>query len=167
MAKTNLCIIGLAKYFTDNICKSLSSKLDMFYANVQDIVEFELFDLNQIEEVCGKEFLLKEQTSIVKRICSYENTLININYSELNDENILDSIRSSCLLIYIRIDKDRFKKEQDNDNFNHNEKIINIDLFNDRDFICKNIAEIVVNCNDLNEDNVVELILKEMINYYN
>lgn len=167
MPKTNLCIIGLAKDFTDNICKNLSSKLDMFYANVKDIVEFELFDLNKVEEICGKEFLLKEKTSIVRRICAYENTLININYAELNEENVLNIVHNSCLLIYIRLDKDRFELEQEKVNSNQNEKIINSDLFKDRDFICKNIADIVVNCNDLIEDNVVELILKEMLNYYN
>ena len=44
MPKSNICVIGLSKLFADEVCKQLSVRLDMFYANVQDILEYELVD---------------------------------------------------------------------------------------------------------------------------
>ena len=78
MSKTNLCIIGLSNQFTNDVCKQLAIKMDMFYANIEDIFAYELMDIGKVEAVCGVDYLLKEEKSIIKRVCGYDNTLINI-----------------------------------------------------------------------------------------
>ena len=39
-------------------------------------------------------------------------------------------------------------------------------LFNDRDFICTNIADVVVDCNFLTQKESVELLIEEIKRYY-
>lgn len=166
MAKTNLCFIGLTKNFTDNICKKLSAQLEMYYANVQKIIEFELIDIESVEEKCGIEYLLKEEIKIINRISCFENTLINIEYSNLNNESNLKSIRDNCLIVYLRLDSERFEKELLKDNLTTNQSTIAKDLFVDRDFICKNISDIFINCLDLKTEDIIEIIIDQILKYY-
>ena len=37
MSKSNICVYGLAKQFTDNVGKELAKKLDIYYANFEKI----------------------------------------------------------------------------------------------------------------------------------
>lgn len=166
MPKSNLCLIGLSKQFTDEICKELSVRLDMFYANVEQILEYELQDMQRMEELCGKEYLLKEEKSIIKRVATYENTVVNINYSNLNNETNLNYIKSNCLLIYLKLEKDRYRREQDKENLTKNEKLINLDLYKDRDFICKNISDLTILCGELTKEEIINIILEKVIQYY-
>ena len=166
MSKTNLCFIGLAKNFTDIVCKQLSAQLDMFYANVQEIIEFELLDIPSVEEKCGREYLLKEEMKIINRISCYENTLINIEYSNLNNETNLKTIKEHCLLVYLRLDSDRFEKELIKDNLTKNQTLLQQDLFQDRDFICKNISDMYINCTDLKVNDLIRFIMEQIIKYY-
>lgn len=164
--KTNLCFIGLAKQFTDNICKKLSAKFELYYANVEDLIEFELLDIAKMEEICGKEYLLREEHSIISRICTYDNTLINIDYKNLNNETNLNTIKEKCLLIYLRMSKEKFKQEQEKENLTLNQRLIENDLFDDRDFICKNISDMTINCTDLTEEQLINVIRDEVLNYF-
>jgi len=166
MSKSNVCIVGLSKQFTDNVCQQLAIKLEMFYANIDLLFEYELSDMDKIEKVCGIEYLVKEQVSIVKRTSGYDNTLINIDYPLLNNDEILDIIKQNCLLIYIRISKDKFEKELNSNIDSDSLKIIEIDAFDDRDCLCQNMVDLVVDCVDDQIDNIVECIVKKIIEYY-
>ena len=166
MAKVNICVIGLSKQFTDDVCKQLSIKMDMFYANVQEILEFELMDIERVEQVCGVDYVQKEERSIIRRLCTYDNTLINLDYSCLNNESNLEVVRDNCLIIYIKLDEKRFIKEQDKENITNNVKEINRDLFHDRDFLCSNFADISVDCYDYEDDELTNSIIQKIMKYY-
>ena len=166
MSKLNICLYGLAKKFTDDIGGDLSSKLDIYYANFKKIFEFEMIDLDRFEQVCGKEYFTKKESSVLKRLCTYENTLINIDYSLLNNEYNLKYIKDNCLIIYLKLNFARFKKELLNDNLSDGNISMNIDLFKDRDAICENNADIIVDCKELNKKDLVEEIIVEILNYF-
>ena len=167
MSKANICIIGLLENFVDKYSFEISKKLDMFYANVSQIVEFELFDLHKMEELLGKDYINKEESSILKRICSYDNTLMNVNYSILNNEKNLQIVKENCLLIYLKLKKSRFEREQDKENISDSLKLINSDLFKDRDYLCSIKADICVDCENLEDNRLVDKVFTEILNYYN
>ena len=108
MPKANICLIGLSNQFVDQFGLGLSKKLDMFYANVQKIIEFELLDMHKMEEVCGKDYLEKKETSIIKRICTYENTILNVEYQLLNSDINFEILKNACIIVYLKIDKNRY-----------------------------------------------------------
>ena len=166
MSKTNLCIIGLSKLFTDNVCKQLSTKMDMFYANVEEIFAYELMDLAKIEEVCGLEYLQKEEKSIIKRVCSYDNTLINIDYALLNNDDLCKIVKDNCLLIYLGLSIDGFVQEQKNELISESLISINKEVFEDRDYLCKNISDIIIDCKDLSFEEIVSQLLVRILEYY-
>ena len=81
-------------------------------------------------------------------------------------ESNLNTIKDKCLLIYLRLEKDRFKKEQELENLTLNQKMIENDLFEDRDFICKNISDMTINCTNLTDEQLIEVIRDEVLNYF-
>ncbi len=166
MPKSNICIVGLTKSFTDELCKQLSSTLEMFYANVDDLLEYELLDKLKIEEVCGREYLLKEELSVIRRICSFDNTVINIDYSNLNNDTTLEYVKSSSVIIYVQMSHARFSKELDKEQVSFNVKLINSDLFADRDFVCSQIADIIVPCEELSMKQILDRVIQEILKYY-
>ena len=166
MPKANICLIGLSNQFIDKYALELSKKLDMFYANAEKIIQFELFDMNRMEEICGKEYLEKKESSVLKHICTYENTLINVDYKLLNNDTNYKNIKESCLIIYLRINLDRYIKEIEKDNYSDSAKNLNIDLFKDRDFICCKKADMVVQCENLQGEHLVDTILQTLLDYY-
>lgn len=166
MAMTNICIVGLTKLFTDEVCKELSSSLEMFYANVDDLLEYELQDKLRVEEVCGKEYLIKEELSVIRRVCSFDNTVINIDYVNLNNDTALEYVKNSSVLIYLQLTRDRFSKELDKEELSFNQRIIGGDLFEDRDFICTKLADIVVPVEDSNCEETLSKINELILKYY-
>ena len=101
---------------------------------------------------------------VLSNICSYENSLLTLNYSVLNNEENIKNIRDNCLLVYLRFDRPNYVSSM--------EKVgegepLSEDVFNDRDFICKNISEFTINCNAaLSKKGVVELIYRSLLEYY-
>lgn len=166
MPKANICLIGLSNQFVDQFGLELSKKLEMYYANVQKIVEFELFDMHKMEEVCGKDYLEKKETSIIKRICSYENTILNVEYQLLNSDINFEILKNSCIIVYLKIDKNKYKSLELCKNVSSSVKLINLDLFEDRTFICEKKADIVVDCLELSGKELQDKFLEEIVKYY-
>ena len=166
MSKSNICVVGLSKQFTDIVCQQLANKLDMFYANIEKLFVYELTDLNKVEEICGVDFLIKEQISIIKRTCSYDNTLMCIEYPLLNNNDILQLIKDNCLLIYLGVNKDRFKEELDNNEDSKSVRIIELDAFHDRDLLCRNIVDISIDSEQLEMNDLINRIIDKILEYY-
>lgn len=166
MPKANICLVGLSNQFVDKNALELSKKLDMFYANASEIIQFELFDISRMEEMCGKDYLERKETAVLKRICTYENTIINIEYQLLNTETNYKFIKESCLIIYLKLSLNRYKKEILEERMSDSAKSLNIDLFKDRDFICSKKADIVVDCKDIEGEELLGLIMQKLLGYY-
>ena len=108
--KKNICVIGMSPEFADSIAELLADKLDMFFANVNDLIEFDLIDVAETEVVCGRDYLLKIEQKKVKEVCSYENTIVTMDYSILNDDENIKTIKENCLLIYLKLNIENFLK---------------------------------------------------------
>lgn len=166
MPKSNICIIGLSKLLTDEVCRELSLSLEMFYANVDELLEYEIMDKIKMEELCGREYLLKEETSIINRVCTFDNTIINLNYSNLLNESVKNSIKDTSLVVYLCLSKDRFIREMDRDKIGYEAKILNLDLFSDRNYICKTLSDINILCGDLDVVEIMKLVENEILKLY-
>lgn len=162
MSKLNICVIGLTRDFTDSVCMNISNKLDLYYANVEKILDFELFDHENIEKLCGKEYLQREERSIIKRLCTYEDTLINLNYFNINHNDILEYIKEHCLLIYLHITKERGLAEI----LNSKNSVLDEALFIDRDKICAHEADIVIDCKEYSVEDISDITTQEIIKYF-
>lgn len=166
MPKANICLIGLSNQLIDQLGLELSKKLDMFYANAQKIIEFELFDMEKMQEICGKEYLERKEASILRRVCTYENTVLSVEYPLINNESNYDSLQNNCLIIYAKISQKTFKEKYLTENITQGAKLISLDLFEDRDYICGRKADIIVECDNLSESEIIGKIMEEIVKFY-
>lgn len=160
MAKHNLCVIGLYKTVKP-LANRIADTLDMYFADIDELIAFDLLDVKLTQEVCGREYLLKIEKNKVKTVTSYENTLLSLDYSVLNNDSIIENIKDNCVIIYLKYSSDYVKsrlKKTDG---------IEYELFEDRDYICTQMADIIVHCDDLPTNKIIEQTTTKLQDYYN
>lgn len=165
--KEGLCVLGLCKNLTNKVSQNLATKLDMFYLDVDELVEYELMNQAYIEEQCGREYLLKLQRKCVKRTLTFENSLLTMNYSLLNDDIVLKNVKDKCLVVFIELSKENYIKKEKYDKKNKLKNILETYIYDERNLICKNIADICLNVNGLSYLQIANLIIKNLKEYYN
>ena len=57
--KNNICIFGMVKDYTSKVAKRVADKFEMFFADVDALIEFDLINTNMVKDICGKEYLEK------------------------------------------------------------------------------------------------------------
>lgn len=78
--KPNLVIIGFEKEFNKKLCIYLADKLDMFFVDVKELIEYDLVNSKEALLRCGKEYIEKEERKTVRNVSEYENSVVNIPY---------------------------------------------------------------------------------------
>ncbi len=97
--KSNLVIIGFEKQFNKDLCLYLADKLDMFFVDVAELIEYNLINSKEALLRCGREYIEKEEKKTVRNVADYENTIINIPYDIFINNK--DFFNSGCYKIFI------------------------------------------------------------------
>lgn len=164
--KKNICIIGLATNFTKTISKLLSDKLEMFYADVNDLLNFDLLDIKEVEKVSGKDYILKQETSKVKTVSTYENTIITVSYNSLVQNENYEFFKPNTLIIYAKLTPILYEQAIKQDKLTKNQRIIATAVFSDRNKFCEKISNLTVELKSLNENEEVENLIASIKKYY-
>jgi hypothetical protein len=68
--------------------------------------------------------------------------------------------------VYISINSQRYRQEQKFDRLSSTEELINNELFETRDLICRAMSDLIVECDTASKDEVVDKVIKSILNYY-
>ena len=164
--KKNITIVGLAKDYTKKIAKKFADKLEMYYANITDLIQFDILDIAEAEKTCGKEYIRKLEASKIKTVTSYDNSVITVNYNALNNETNLNYIKQNTLLIYLRLDKDELTNKLNEDVTKVSQIKLAQTVFNERDFILSRVCDITINVKNLTDTQLIKMIGKSILDYY-
>lgn len=84
----SLIFIGQDEKTTESIAKEFADKNDLYFANAQEIMEYELVNsYNDIKNTCGEEYLKSLRRKIVKSMSEYENSVIYLpTYLYMEDD---------------------------------------------------------------------------------
>lgn len=100
--KTNIAIISPNIKAIKSACKNLSDKLDMIFADVNDILEYNMVNQHMLE-VAGKDYFDKEETKVLASVIGCNNTCLCCSFDILNKKNNFELIKSNCLVIFLKI----------------------------------------------------------------
>jgi len=129
-------IVALADAFTNKVAKMVANDLGLYFLNLDDYLDYNLFDSERILAKCGIEYLKKQEAKYIQDAlvlddmifyCSYELMINNINLFE------------NCEIIYVALSKEQLTKLREK-TFEINEL-----AFEDRDVFLKSIALSVEN----------------------
>ncbi len=118
--KSNIVIVSLNYNLSKNVSLCLANKLDMYFLDVKDLIEYSLIDTRRVELLCGEKYLKKQEKNVIMGVACYENTIINFPYEQLLDEDYYRAIGKSSTIIYLGASKELLlqqslkKKAQEN-----------------------------------------------------
>ncbi len=167
--KTNITFICLLDGFSKNIGKLLCDKLDMFFVDVEDMIEFELGDTNHILSVLGdkegKKYMKETEAKVVKRIASFENTLVCIKPSTLFSNRNFDRLNKTSYIVYLQISPKYLKKVADESKDIIDEKMLTL-AFTEKDKMYVDSSDMVVNCSTLKEKKALKKLLSTINKFF-
>ena len=100
--KSNILIVGFLKELNDGVCLRLSKELNMYYANVAEMVSYELINADEMITVCGLDYYQDQENKVLRRISSFENTIFCFDYNYFS--NYAEKyFSSSCHIIYLKV----------------------------------------------------------------
>lgn len=167
--KTNLSVICLLPNYGKSIAKQVCDKLEMYFADVQDMFDFELGDTNHIMNVLGKKdgkkYIRENEVKVIKRICSFENTFINISPDTLFGNRNFDRIKKSSYLIYLQISPKNFGAISEESKDVVDEKLLAI-TFAEKDKLFVEKSDVVVTCSNPKDKKVVKKVLSALSDFF-
>ena len=96
----NLVVVGFEYEFNKKLCIYLADKLDMFFVDVKELIEYDLVNSKEALLRCGKEYIEKEERKTVRNVSEYENTVVNIPYDLF--VNNRDFFKNNNINIFIK-----------------------------------------------------------------
>lgn len=162
--KKNITIICLSNEYKKNIAKQLALELDMFYADINDIMEYNLINSEMLEKA-GQQYYDENEAKTIKTVSGYDDTILTLNLSTLNKSNYLDIIQQNSLIIYIRLDFETFMNLNKAENSKALVKINEI-AFDDRDKLISSFADIIIENKDIDVTRTIKQIIEGIEKFF-
>lgn len=156
----NVLLVGLSSEFVRYFASQLAEKLEFYYLDIDNLLEYSLMDRIKMKQICGTKYLDEQEKKVLKSLNDYEKTIMSIKLeSFIANKKIL---ANKNLTIYLSVEKNQIN---DLNKFLLNEfkteNVLNDLLFDEYDNFLKKNCEIIIKC-DINniEESLNELILQ-------
>lgn len=149
--KTNIFLLGLSSAITKSVAYALSIDLDMFYADVNDLLKFDLIDIARAVDQCGVEYVEKLETKQVRNVANYDNTVFTMSFATFNANKHNPWIKNNSIVVFLDLPK-QFCVSSVQDAIHKIDQL----LYKDRKLICKEYADIYVKSIDDNEQRIIK-----------
>lgn len=166
--KTNITIISLLSDFSKDISKALADKLEMYYVDVQGLMEFNLINDEEVIKLCGADYLDTLQSKAIKEVSGYDNAVIAVDFKFVANKKNIQNLKVRSSIVYLEIaDKiypklfENYKKPE-----NENDDIVELAVFNEHNEYAKEIADVVIPVNKVGDKGIVKKIIKTIEKYY-
>lgn len=164
--KNNICVLSIDKRYSRIIGKHLSDSLDMFFADINALIEFDIINIDEAQSVCGIDYIKKLEETKVKHVVSYDNTLFTLNSDMFNNPKIFEYVKNNSLVIFLDMDEKSFVAKLNNQKLDKNDRKIQIDMFCDRTKIVYEMSDVVIECSGKSTREVLSLLIKKIVEYY-
>ncbi len=165
--KNKITILALNKNFKKKIAKNLSKKLDMFYVDTNELLKYDLLNIDKVIKVAGLDYYNKVETKTIKSLSSYENVVITMDNDSFFYKDNYKFLQETSLFIYLKLNYNYFVTilEKEKPKTSKYEIMLDKKVFAERDKILSNVCDIEVKING-NTKNIEDKIIKEVKNYY-
>ena len=162
--KSNICVVCLNNDFGKDVARKFSDVTEMYFADVAELIKFDLLDIDKAIEVCGLDYVKKIERNKVKNVVTYDNTCLCMDYTLLNDDENLKAIKENCVIVCIDLSLATYKQTLPNDIHNIYENKLNLSMFSTRKKIIKGYSDIIVTYKP--GDNVLSKLSNKLVEYY-
>lgn len=167
--KSNIALICLFNNYSRNVSKALCDKLDMFYVDVEDMLDFELGDIEHIKQTLGDKeganYIKKCENHVIDNVCDFENTIVTIDPIVLFENKNFAKISEKCFIVYLQISPKFFACRAKSSRDNIPDDLLGI-AFAERDKQYVDNADIVLDCSKLKETKAAKKIVGEIVKHF-
>ena len=151
----NIIIIGIDYKYNLNIAQLLLENVDMYFLDVEELVNYSLFSKSEMLKKCGIEYLIEQETSVVKSCADYENTIMCMPYSYFFRNNMYTNFLENSYIIYLHFSKEALLKKK------NLSKTFNTDMivFEERDENLNKVCNKRINVSNKKNETIINEIL--------
>ena len=159
---SNITIFGLNNTFAKEVGRFLSDELEMFFADVMELLKFDFINLVEAQNIVGKEYILKQERVKIKTLSSYENTIISCDFRSLNTPDNYANLHNGSVMIYLKLSNESLSEV--NKTFKDSS---DYDLFSDVTInYLESKADIVCDVSGLNVEDSEKKAVTSLMEYY-
>ncbi len=167
--KNNITFICVVNSFGRKIAKAAADKLDLYYADINDFLDFSMATTAQeVINLCGPEYLAKLEQEAVKTVASFENTIISVETRFFMSADSRHSLKDGSMIVYLKMDRKTYDKYVDS--VKDEKKKLELEniktVFDEYDAMCSRSCDITIDLKDLNEKATTKKALKLINNYF-
>ena len=166
MIKNNLLMLSLENYISKHTKQKLADSLDLFFADINDILEYNLID-NSMLETCGKKYFDKETKKVLHSVSQYENSLVSGNINLFLNDDTIKQFKEKFIVVYMQYDKKQLQKMQEDETQTSKDNKIhhnNLLAFEEEDMLCKSFSDITIPMTEDENENI-ESIKKSLLKF--
>lgn len=167
--KSNIALICMLPNYASEVAEMLGEKLEMFFVNIDDMVKFELGDMEHINATLGeeeaKEFVKKCENKVVKNVAGFENTIICLSPKTMFSNQNYETLSKTCYTVYLQISPKFFEKRA-----KFSADVIDRGLvemnFTDCDKLYVEKSDMMLNCSTYRENKAVKKLRKVIKKFF-
>lgn len=164
--KTNLVLVSLLNDKTKEISEKIALDFELYYADIEEILNYNFFNANDIKENCGIEYLNKLKTKTIREISTYENTLICIPFSMFIEDDNAKFFNRYGTTVFLDYDEGIIKSYLKSNSQDENEVKVALLALSDRRKLCKESCNIRIKLGKNDFVKNYKKIKKVIDNYY-
>lgn len=164
--KKNIVVVGFLGELNDHVCKKLSDDLNMFYANIADMVAYELSCADEMITTCGLDYYQEQEEKVLKRLSTFENTLFCFGYQYFVDYS-KKYFAKNCHIIYLKVPQQKLEMQiRKNNDVETWSSAIDVIDFDQRNRNLEKMSDVVIECDRLNVQSCCKSIKEYLKSLY-
>lgn len=160
----NICITGLLNNYTVDITKKLSDSMEMFFADIIKMVEFDIIDIGSTINILGLDYYKKLLYKKLREVSTFENTITYINYYIMNYDECKDILKD-YITVYLEVDEKFYDKNLIDENKTELEVKLEKKVFKLRNTHFSKQCDIVIKCLNKTDEQIVAEIKNKILGF--
>lgn len=156
--KKNIAIVSLSNNYSRSISKNIADFLELFYVDLNDIMEYNLVNDAMLENA-GQEYFEKERQKVICGVADFDNSLVTGDVELFLANNNFDIFNKNFILIYLCFENNELIDIENE--FTSKRSLV---AFKEEDKICKKNCDITISMTKDFEKNISE-IKKSLLKY--
>ena len=156
--KKNIAIVSLSNNYSRIISKNIADFLELFYVDLNDIMEYNLVNEDMLESA-GREYFEKERQKVICGVAEFDNSLVTGDIELFLANENFDIFKKNFIIIYLYFENNVLIDIESG--FETKRSIV---AFKEEDEICKKNCDITILMTKDYGNNISE-IKKSLLKY--
>ena len=161
--ETNFIFVCLLPNYMNEVASIVASKLDMFTASVEELLQQELGDeialSNLLKSKDGKQKLEQCEKRVSKKVSNFENSIVCLSMDAMLDEHNIDNLLHAGCVVYLQVAPAFFERRCKFSGDFVESNISGI-TFSEKDKYWVDKSEYVLNCSKLKQSKAAKKLIK-------